>query len=371
MNSWKTVLSNVLCVTLPTLLGILLLAEFIVFRHVIPACQRPAYDYNPEFHLVHLQPNTRGTFTAGTVAQVRAQWRINNCGWNSGIDYENGAGNRKPVLAIIGDSYIEGLHVNLPEALPAMIRRQLGDRFEVYSFGVSGAPLSQYLHLARYVNRVFKPAILVVLVVHNDFDESLADAYRKPRFLQLTYRNGTFAEVKPTPYYVSSFTKFFHKSALVRYLEQNCELYSLLNFNYAFADPLRFNANIDVEKANQQRRLITKATRHLIDTFAAENTDKKLIFMMDAPRVDIYEKTLAVSNVAWLHQILRDACGERHLDFLDLTQPFAQEYYASGKRLDNKVDAHWNARGHRLAADTLLARLREITGLTGRTPPNL
>src|SRR5262249_3529635 len=46
--------------------------------------------------------------------------------------------------------------------------------FRVYSFGASGAPLSQYLVWARHAVRDYGATALVINVTARDFDESLA-----------------------------------------------------------------------------------------------------------------------------------------------------------------------------------------------------
>src|SRR5262249_55884218 len=53
----------------------------------------------------------------------------------------------------------------------------LEGQLRVYSFGASGAPLSQYLLWAQHAVREYGAKGLIINVVGNDFDESLA-AYR-------------------------------------------------------------------------------------------------------------------------------------------------------------------------------------------------
>ena len=55
----------------------------------------------------------------------------------------------------------------------AKLREKLHSQFDVYGFGKSGAPLSQYLQMTRYVIKHFDPEIIVINVIRNDFDESL------------------------------------------------------------------------------------------------------------------------------------------------------------------------------------------------------
>jgi hypothetical protein len=63
----------------------------------------------------------------------------------------------------------------LQEGFPEVIERELtraGVAAEVLRFGMDGAPLSQYLHVLRHEVRAFKPDVVLVQLIHNDFDES-------------------------------------------------------------------------------------------------------------------------------------------------------------------------------------------------------
>jgi hypothetical protein len=62
--------------------------------------------------------------------------------------------------------------VDYNNSLAEQLDRSLQNRFEVLRMGVSGAPLSQYLYMLRNDGISYKPDIVVVVLVHNDFDES-------------------------------------------------------------------------------------------------------------------------------------------------------------------------------------------------------
>lgn len=369
MQRFKNIIKNILWVTLPAILFCLVIAE-VVFRFIIPACEHPLYSYDEHFKLLHLQPASSGLFTAGKFAEVRGRWRSNNFGWNSEIDYIPGIGKERPLVAVIGDSYVEAMQVDVDRRFPALLQSLMGDDFLVYSFGISGAALSQYLHMSRYANQVFNPRILVINVVHNDFDESLANLVRVPRFLQIAMQNGAFIEVAPTPFQQGTFTRICHLSAVVRYLVQNCELYNLFDKIDLLLNPPQklpnYNANIDVDAVARQRDLIRRGARFLVATIRAENPDKRVIIQMDGPRFDIYNNNLANSNVWWLHEIMRDACRDNRIEFLDLTEPFAGHFKVFREHFENQADWHWNKLGHEVVARALYNRLKE-TGVLSRS----
>jgi lysophospholipase L1-like esterase len=356
-------IKNFLLITIPVFSICFLIAELVVFRFFIPACNPPHYYFDPQFHLLHFVPNTAGLYTDGRFAEVRGHWRSNNYGWNSEIDYVPGIGRKQPLVAIIGDSYVEGLQVDVNQRFPAVLRRLLGKEPLVYSFGISGAPLSQYLQMTRYVDLLFQPQTLVILVVHNDFDESLANLRSKPLFMQLIPKNGTFAEVPATPLKSSPLLNLSRQSAIFRYVELNCSVSAkirdlVLKMTQPERHPL-YNANIDVSAVDRERNLIRRSTDFLVAKIRAENPKKRIIIMMDAPRFDIYSHNLAHSNVKWLHELMRDACRRYGVEFLDLTGPFAACFEKSHQTMENWVNAHWNRLGHEVAAKALFEKLQE------------
>lgn len=50
----------------------------------------------------------------------------------------------------------------------------------MYGFGTSGSSLSQYLAYAQYVRDTFRPDGLTVVIIGNDFDESLRKYKSEP-----------------------------------------------------------------------------------------------------------------------------------------------------------------------------------------------
>ncbi|HEY9182375.1 MAG TPA: SGNH/GDSL hydrolase family protein, partial [Gammaproteobacteria bacterium] len=170
----KEALKNLAMVSVPSLALVLLVLE-VVFRTAIPAAARPQafFDATTSIWKLDRSVQAEGLATIGKLAQQRARWRINNEGWNSPIDYATEKSRSR--VAVIGDSYVEALQVDIERSYPNLLASELGSAWEVYAFGVSGAPLSQYLHMARYVVARFSPDVLVLNLVHNDFTESYAD----------------------------------------------------------------------------------------------------------------------------------------------------------------------------------------------------
>jgi hypothetical protein len=89
------------------------------------------------------------------------------------------------LITIIGDSYIEAFKVDVKSSIVSILREKIRDQYGVYGFGKSGAALSQHLQMGRYVSKHFNSDVIVINVVHNDFDESLLSIKNFPYFWEL------------------------------------------------------------------------------------------------------------------------------------------------------------------------------------------
>ncbi|MFZ5562762.1 MAG: SGNH/GDSL hydrolase family protein [Thermodesulfobacteriota bacterium] len=347
---------NLLCVTLPVVAAVLLFLE-LFFRLVIPACTKPLAFFDRDHAMLRADATRRttGLYTMGPLAQYRARWRTNNWGWNSPVDYVSEKGEKKRVC-IIGDSYVRALQVDVDKSFSSLLRRMAGDTCEVYSFGHDGAPLSQYLHMSRYVRRVFSPDVMIFLLIHNDFDESLVSLARKPYFLQLAENREGFYEVAPqeTPLY-----QWLTWSATFRYMFKNLDLAGIY---FKMAErPKGYTANVDPDRLAGHRDRLLAVTTFVLKRIRDENPGIRLIVAMDAPRPDIYsEGPIEESPVFWMNRMAADICAKLGLEFVDLTGPFQEAFKTTGDRLEFDINNHWNENGHDLAARILASNLQGL-----------
>ena len=356
----RGVLKNVLLVTIPTLVLLAIVLE-LVFRFVIPASRQPVVRFDPEYSLLRYDTDgpTRGVFSAGALAQLRGRWRVNNAGWISAIDYLPAGSRDKPLIAVIGDSYVDALQVNAGETLVDVLRRRVEGTCDVYGFGMSGAPLSHYLHMARYVRREFRPQVIVFIVVHNDFDESFTNVVRQPQFLQFSWSNDAWNEVLPVGYVPSRLRRLGTRSALVRYLWTNLHVDATAQRVLRRGPEARFAANIDLDRAAAHRSLVERGVPVIVQWMDRENRSSDLVFVMDAPKQDVYAHSVDSSEVLWLRDVLRGAASGVGAGFVDLTEPMRSEFEASGTTFSSPYDGHWNQAGHDMAAREIDRYLRE------------
>ena len=155
-------------------LGFLLLAELAL--NLLPvASGLRSMPVDAEHPVYHFEPNRSYVFSHGWRLQNVNRGRVNNAGWVNDQDYRKD--DATPLLAVVGDSFIEAQMVPYAETMQARLAKALEGQFRVYSFAGSGAPLSQYLIWARHAVRDYGARAVVINVVINDFDESHT-AYR-------------------------------------------------------------------------------------------------------------------------------------------------------------------------------------------------
>ncbi len=350
-----------------------LVAEFFVFRYILV----------PDDVLANATVNQVVRYIPGTTARFRhpdgrtSVVTINKQGWNSTkAAYSEVPPAGKTRIAVVGDSYVHGAFINPGQGFPEILERELNARgskpVEVLRFGMDGAPLSQYLHMLRREVVPFKPDLVVVQLIHNDFDESF-------RFLKTRYsssflkmkRNGdgSVSEIAPSPF-KPGLADTLRSSATFRYLYYETNLYlklkSLVSKYFWGGDevyePEFISSAVDIRKLADMEQ-IRFFTTHIISEMQklADKEGFALVFAMDGVREAIYDgKPVADYKVGELNRIAGEAAAKLGLPFIDLQDTFARHYAANTKRFEYTYDWHWNALGNKLVgeriADYLLAK---------------
>ena len=130
--------------------------------------------------VVRFEPNVEYRYSRDWNFSVVTHKRTNNFGFIHSADYR--PEERSPLLAVIGDSLVEANQVEPGQNFAERLNAALGGRGRVYSLGISGAPLSQYLVYAEFARDAFRPSAMAFVVAPNDFEESLLKYKTEPRF---------------------------------------------------------------------------------------------------------------------------------------------------------------------------------------------
>jgi len=322
------------------------------FRFVIPVGDQPTNRFDPVDTVLHFDTNyTRDGFATFSCRAYRwGRWHINNYGWNSSVDYDTTEYRRKPVIAVIGDSYVYAEQVDCDKSYPALLREKLAGEAAVYSFGSDNIPLSQYLQISRYCRRLFKPDVLIVNVSNGDFSGSIATLHPRPSLKQITPVADSFAETTIIPFRCRNpWFSWMRISAFIRYLTFNLRIQSI--DLHGVPDP--FGDGEDSGLPDSLRSEVEGGMHYLIAKFRAENQGTTIIFMVDGRRGEIYEGFTGGSPLKWTTDMIAVECAENGIGFSDLQSVFADDYTRNHRRFDNGYDYHWDKYGHRVVADAL------------------
>ena len=111
-------------------------------------------EINDRNSILRFEPNRTLAWSRGWDFKMVNRININNFGFVN--DYDYFPESAKPLFAIIGDSYVQAIMVPFPETLTGRLQDSVGNQARIYSFGVSGSPLSQYLAYAEYARETFR-----------------------------------------------------------------------------------------------------------------------------------------------------------------------------------------------------------------------
>jgi lysophospholipase L1-like esterase len=363
MRRLRTLASNAALVV-GSLAFYLLLCEFVVFRFVLLASDVPANDFVDG--VVRYAPGQTGVWRVRN--EIAASYGINAQGWNSGAgDYVVRRTPGVARVAVVGDSYVEALQVARDRSVAERLAYELSNRggpVEVYRFGIGGAPLSQYLHMVEREVARYRPDWIIVLVVHNDFDESFTFVPGRytSSFLKLRLEpDRVVEEIAPAPWR-PGFAELLRRTATLRYLYYRWQVQPATLKSWlvpgARADTARFGANVEIDAVLRQLPRIRIATDHLFGRLneAAKRLDAKLLLVMDGDRHAIYADETTARPLA-LTAMAQEIAQRRGIAFLDLHGAFMADWRERRQRFEYVSDAHWNEAGHVVAA-------RAIAGAT-------
>ena len=316
---------------------------------------QPVTAENPIFHF---EPNRTITFSKGWDFKMLNVRRSNNVGWVNDQDYK--IEDARPLLVVIGNSYIEAAMVPYPETMYGRLAEALREKLKVYSLGASGAPLSQYLIWAQHAVREYGAKAVIINVVGNDFDESYFTYQNGPGWWVYVPDFDGRLRLELAEYRPGWMRRIVSNSAVARYVFFNLQFPNVWReLKSKFGSPAiagpRFAGNTAAE-ADTARMAISLA---VIDAWFRDLPDivglppDRILFTLDGfrypqgvPKGDTYFGKMRQAFIAKAQSL--------QYGVIDLDQWFFADYEKRRERFEYPMDGHWNGFGHEVAARAVL-----------------
>ena len=374
MTRWQNGLANAALV-LGSLLLTLLAVEG-VLRLLPIASALPVEPPTAENPIQRYKPNTPATWSMGWDLQFVVHGRSNRQGWLADHDYDPQA--TTPLVAVLGDSFMEALRVPFAETLAGRLGERLGRRGRAYVFAQSGSPLSQYVAYARHACEVYRPQKLVVSIVGNDFDESVFAHRKRDGIHHLHPRADGGFDWRLTPLSPPSLAeRIARNSALALYIARNLNVSGGLGwFRPTAANAAPPMPTFVGNTASAAHPARVAEGEGVIDWFLAElpragcvSVDD-IVLTVDTIRPELYAGDAALEAVRPSYfGLMRAKLIEkaRGLGFrvVDTEPPFKASFARDGRRFDFPNDLHWSSHGHAVATAAVLETLRDWPPLAG------
>ena len=323
-------IKKILYLTIPTIIITFLILE-LVFHFLILSCELPDVIYDKENKIIKYKENQTGFFSIGKFPSKGYEWKINNEGWNNKNNYYEAK--NKFRVAVIGDSYVEAFQVNVDEHYPSIIQSNLPG-LEVYSFGISGAPLSTYYQMAKYISKKFNPDLFIINVVDNDFDESLY--ILRTRDVFTTFKNEESPIfVTPSGLNQKRLLNVLNMSSTFRYFYHNLKIFHKIKNKVL----KKKNIPIDNSRSKNNLRDKVKQSMSVIVDSIYNISSKKLLFVVDGDRNNIYNN---LHEVNFYKKDFFDVLDKKSIEYVDLNNTFKNDYNKYSKKFNSNIDQHWD-----------------------------
>lgn len=329
-----------------------------VFR-LLPVSNPPyILAVSSENPVAHFQPNVDYLYSSGWNFSIRASKRSNNYGYINLSDYH--PEEATPLLMVIGDSFVESHSIDAGKSAAEILNATVDGKGRVYSTGLSGAPLSQYLVFAEFSRTTFQLNAMVFVIIGNDFDESLMKYKSDPRFHYFE-ENGNRFVLRRVDYEISTARTILRKSAFVRYVMLNLEVKETLDRlstrpfgnsqNYVGNMPAR----VEATRVTDSMRAVDEYFRQIPVSTGLDS--RSILFVLDGMRPALYssEELLKAEDsfVSQLRRYFKEQAVSRGYEVIDMQPVFIKKHRLDNSRFEYPTDSHWNELGNKLVAEEI------------------
>jgi hypothetical protein len=349
-------------------IAVTLLALEIVLRFLPVNEGARAMPVNEAMPVPHFEPSRHFVWSKEWDFQIVNHVKTNNYGFINDQDYDPSV--PTPLLAVIGDSFVEALMVPYRETLSGRLASHAGSSRRVYSFGASSAPLSTYLAFAQYAKAHFHPTALVVVVVGNDFDESLFKYKTEPGHHYFVRQPDGEMVLRRLDYVPTISREIARRSALFRYLALNTGTLARMNqWRYAALTPAspsegesQLSRYVGNTLATVEDERVTDS-KQAVDAFLeqlpamAGVPPGRILFVVDGIRPYVYRLDIQPPAGSYFELMRRYFAGQARkagYEVIDLHPLFAEHFQKHGRPFEYPTDGHWNSLGHQVSFEAVV-----------------
>jgi hypothetical protein len=327
--------------------------------HLFPVSSSTgAMEVNDRNPILRYQPNQPYVFSKGWQFEIVNTGRINNYGFVNDQDYVK-HDDDGPVV-VIGDSYVEAMMVPYGQTVQGRLSRLLTPNRLVYSLGVAGSQLANYLSYAQYASNEFHPCAMVFIVIGNDFDESLGKYGTGSGYHFEQVGSTTDFQLVRTDYRPSLWKRMIRHSALARYLWTTVgigQISGVVRQKLGISGRYVGNtaATVSQERLTDSQRAVDYFFRELPQR--AGISKSRILFVVDGVRPELYSRSDDGSGgSSYFHIMRRYFLAEATrlgYEAIDMQPLFAARHQRDGAKFEFRIDGHWNGIGHQEAAEAI------------------
>lgn len=368
----KRSVQHLLTLALAVLLA-LLVAEGI--SRMLPGRPEPPikiYDARIGFRL---RPGLSGTWTV----ENPGHFTFNSFGFR---DVEWTPARRKPHrVAVLGDSFVEALQVDLDQTFPKLVETALPDT-EVMNFGISGQGQVEELLTYRTYVRPFRPDLVVLAFFPgNDFIDNWRRSRPSLRFPVTVTPSPGGVDVRPTPgagrlvWLRTLFDAALRRSSLVQRLQDaRMAMYRLGSggigeaglWEGVFGNPAGAVRDFDAMWSLTEHLVLQLRREVAADT---GRPDGLLVVCLTEgvqvhrPQREQFLKEYPTRDPDYTETRMREFCAANGIPFLAISPEMIRFNESTGKPLhgfDGRGNGHFNHDGHRVTAGAIAGRLKAL-----------
>lgn len=305
--------------------------------------------------------NREGAAAELKTAEFDATVTINSKGLRGReIPYERTPG--KARIALLGDSFAWGFGVSDDDALAPQLERALGDGVEVVNMGAIGYGTDQEALFYESEGRRYSPDLVLLVFCLNDVENNASDRdrrYGKPRFVlegdSLRLTNVPVPAETEWGEWLEEFRPERATNGRVP-LKRRFRAYTFLTERYyKLRERLEIvRPGLFADGFDPRREEAWRVTFRLIERLRRDvEADGARFAVLLVPRLE----QLRYSSWVRVNVTLSAFCEGAGIEFFDFLHAYRRA--PNGESMFFPVDGHWNAAGHRFAAETLAQHLCE------------